>query len=305
MTKPLTHAHYLALLALISSFLFSSTACAASVATAIPDDPTIPEVHITRDGNVTIQGLKVMQRINTTFFTRSEWEDDSFIRWTLKTSPNTEIRRRLGGTMLVSEIKEGDYLYVEGTIESGSTLSINAKRIIDWSDFAAQGTLSGSVREIKIPSKQFSLLQKNYDTVEVFLTATTTVLRNKRPILPSLLKAGDTITSIQGVYDSAKKTMNAQKIVTYIDPNLFVPQNYQGTLKSVPSGSPTSFVLTINGKDLTIVLTEGASVLNKARQTVTFTRWLLGDTVRVYGFIREDNDLLDTIQASIIRNINF
>ena len=272
---------------------------------SIPDDPTIPEVHITKDGKVTIQGLKVMQRINTTFFTRTEWDDDSFLRWTLKTGASTDIRKRFGGTMVVSEIKEGDYLYVEGIIENGSTLSINAKKVIDWSDYAAQGTLSGTVREIKIPSTQFSLLQANYETVDVFLNATTTVLRNRRPVLPSLLKAGDTVSSIDGVYDSSAKKMLAKKIVLYVDPTIFVPQNYQGTLKSVPSGSPTTFTLTINGKDYTVVLTEGANILNYARQSVTFTRWLLGDTVRVYGFIREDSDLLDTIQASVIRNINF
>jgi len=47
------------------------------------------------------------------------------------------------------------------------------------------------------------------------------------------------------------------------------------------------------------------AILNNRRVAVMFDRFLTGDTIRFYGFIREDNDEMDTINASILRNLNF
>ncbi len=282
-----------------------ATSFAATTQVTVPDDPTIPEVHITRDGKVVIQGLKIMQRINTTFFARTIWDDSSFIRWTIKTSAGTDIRKRYGETIQVSEIKDGDYVYAEGVIEGGSGLSINATKIINWSDFTAQSTMSGTIKTITAPSQQFTLLKSNKDLIEVFLNATTSVRRNKFPISAGLLKIGDVVQSIEGTYDSSAKNILAQKITTYINPEIFKSQNYQGILQTAPAGDPASFTLKIDGKNYTVQLSSDAIILNRARQIVTFSRWLVGDTVRVYGNIREDSDYLDTISASIARDINF
>ena len=294
----------LAFVAVLASVAVGTVSAHAQ--TAIPDDPTIPEVHITRDGKVTISGVKVMQRAGTTFYVRTEWGDGSFIRWVLKTGLQTEIKRRYGDPMSVSEIKDGDYLYIEGVIESGSSLSVNAKKIIDWSDHTAQSEFSGTIKEVTKPSQQFTLAKANGQLITVFLSATsTTVYRNRRPISSEYLKVGEVISSIEGVYDYSKGTLLAQKVYTVIDAHIFQPQNYQGVLQSHPTGNPATFTLRIGGKDYTIITSSDVLILNKTRQTVTFDRWLAGDTVRVYGFIREDNDLLDTINASVVRDMNF
>lgn len=277
----------------------------ASAETVFVADPSVPEIHIGKDGRVTIVGMKVMQVVNTTLFTRTSWSN-AFIRWTIKTDPTTDIRKRHGDKMSIREFKEGDYLSAEGYIEGNSALSIVATKLINWSDYTVQSAFSGSVKSIDIPEKKFTLSSTDKGELGVNLTASTSVYRNDRVIHPRYIRVGDSITSIEGTYNTSTKQMESQKINIKISQNIFTAQNYQGILETLPSKTaPVTFSLKIGTKSYKIILADNPIILNKARQSVTFDRFLVGDTVRIWGYIPEDNDELDTIRAEIVRDINF
>lgn len=297
---------YLALVAILGfSGVFTVVDRNVLAETSFEADPTIPEIHIGRNGAVTIEGLKIMQMANTTIFGRTTW-DEAFIRWTIKTSQSTEIKKRLGDKMSVYDFKEGDYISLEGYVEGGAGLSIMATKIVNWSDYTTQSSFSGTIKSIDTPEKQFTLTADKGGTITVTLNSSTRIYRNKREIFPKYLNVGDKITSIEGIYDTSSRVMRADTVNVYIDPKIFEWQNYQGILQTLPSDTkPTTFVLRIGGKDYNIVLSDDPLILNKARSTVTFSRFLVGDTVRIWGHIRADNDELDTIYVEVVRDINF
>ncbi|OHA18592.1 MAG: hypothetical protein A2664_03055 [Candidatus Taylorbacteria bacterium RIFCSPHIGHO2_01_FULL_46_22b] len=285
--------------ALIGSLFAIHTSHAAA-----PEE-TIPEVQITREGLVKIKGLEIQQRANTTFFARTSW-DKSLIRWVIKTDKNTDIRKRFGDKKDITEIKEGDYISIEGSIEGGTSLSVLATKVIDWSDFTSQGSFSGTVGNITTPEKQFTLIKKDGGTIEISINATTTVYRNRREVLPKFIRTGDRVDSITGTYTSNNNQLLAQQITISIDPTIFSWKNYEGTLKTIPSTTkPVTFQVVVGGKEYTVVLYDDALVLNTRRQKVTFERFLAGDTVRIWGHIRADNDELNTINGDVLRNMAF
>lgn len=268
------------------------------------EDTTVPEVFITQSGTTTINDLVVFQLANTTLFARTTW-GQSLLRWTVKTNANTDIRKRYGDPKSVHDIQPGDYLSIEGIMEGGSSLSVIADKIIDWSDYTTKDSLSGTITGIVVPNQEYTLTEKDGSQASIFLTATSTIYRNRREILPKYIRVGDPVTAVNGTYDTVKRQMTATTINITLDPQIFAWQNYQGTLKTLPSGSPATFILTIGGKDYTIVMSSDATILNERRYPATYDRFLAGDTVRVYGHIREDDDQLDTINATVVRDISF
>ncbi len=297
---------YLALVAILGlPGVFMAVGQNVLAETSFEADPTIPEIHIGRNGAVTIEGLKIMQMANTTIFGRTTW-DEAFIRWTIKTNQDTQIKKRLGDKMSVYDFKEGDYLSLEGYVEGGAGLSIMATKIVNWSDYTTQSSFSGTIKSIDTPEKQFTLTADRGGNITVILDSSTRIYRNKREILPKYLNVGDKITSMEGIYDTSSRIMKADKVNVYIDPKIFEWQNYQGILQTLPSDAkPITFILKIGGKDYDIILYDNPLIMNKARNTVTFSRFLVGDTIRIWGHIRADDDELGTIRAEVVRDINF
>jgi hypothetical protein len=84
---------------------------------------------------------------------------------------------------------------------------------------------------------------------------------------------------------------------------LFRARNFEGVVKSIAGQTlPTSVILTVGGEELTVEVPADASVFNKKRLPVSFSRFLVGDAVRVWGARREENHA--TIDADIIRNLD-
>ncbi len=73
----------------------------------------------------------------------------------------------------------------------------------------------------------------------------------------------------------------------------------EGNVKSVSgAGVPTSFVLTVEGKDYTVRVASDTSVLNALWLHTSFSNIRVGDSVRVYGMINSDM----TIDATVVRD---
>jgi hypothetical protein len=290
-----------AILALSVSYLSNG-----ALAQTLAPDPKTPEIHIGRNGKTTIEGLRVVQIANTTIFGRTTW-DESFIRWTIKTDAKTDIKKRFGDSIKVSDLKDGDYLSIEGSVEGGNSISIIATKIINWSDYTSISTYSGLIKRIDEVGKKITVSTARGLDIVVTISPETVVYRNKREINSNYLKIGDKVSDITGLYNSSTGVMAASKIFTEINPSIFAEQNYQGKLITVPNPnvSPVTFSVEINGKEYTVILNSGYTVLNSKREKTTFTRFLAGDTIRLWGAIRSDDDELSTIYADLVRNLNF
>jgi len=138
--------------------------------------------------------------------------------------------------------------------------------------------------------------------VTILVGTTTQIKKGSRAIEMSLVKKGDTVTDVVGIYDHNTKSIDANVMIIYINKKIFVSRNFEGTLKTISVGSPTTLIFNTEGKDYTVVLSDKTEIFNKNRKVVPLKRYLEGDTIRLYGAIREAEEPI--IDAELIRNIS-
>ena len=259
-------------------------------------------VNINSNGDAVILGSKVMQLAGGTLFSRMYW-GDSYVRLTIRTNSSTKFYRATGEATTLSEIAEGNVLDVSGSINSGSdVLTITATSIKNESVQKKQNVFSGKVTSID-PSGSFTLNTASYGDVTVKTDSNTQFIKGSRSLDFNHLLVGDTITKASGDYDIPTKTLQATSIVTFVVPDYYKPKNFQGILQTVTGVTPpTSITVLIDGKSYTVNITSSTSILNAVRNTVLLSRFVSGDTVRIYGAIREVDDPI--IDAQILRNIS-
>ncbi|HEY0220961.1 MAG TPA: DUF5666 domain-containing protein [Candidatus Paceibacterota bacterium] len=260
------------------------------------------EVHITKDGVASITGVKVMQIAGGTFFTRMYW-GDAFVRLTVKTNSKTKFYRGTGEVTSLSEISVGDMLDISGQLSEGDTLGINAGVVKNSSVQKMQNVVSGKVVSVDQGSNKFTLNSEKLGVITVATNSGTKFIKGNRTLDLAHVLVGDTITKIVGDYDIPTKTLAATSATTYVDTQYYVAKNFQGTLKEISSTRvPTSIKLSIEGKIFTVNISEKTSILNTSRNTVSLNRFVLGDTVRIYGTIREVDEPI--IDVEVVRNIS-
>lgn len=117
---------------------------------------------------------------------------------------------------------------------------------------------------------------------------------------------GDTVVLADGVYDYSRNTLSASDIVVFQSKENFQPRNFEGKLKSIDGTSaPTILVVTIAGEDYTVMISSSTKVLKKNRSLVKLARFVVGDTVRFYGAIKENDKILYDkliVPAEVVRN---
>jgi hypothetical protein len=261
------------------------------------------EVHITKDGKVKIEGVKVMQLAGQTIFTRLYW-GDAFVRLTVKTGNNTVFYRATGEKTQLSEIAIDDILNLEGELEPGGSALIVIPTIVrNVSVEKEQLTLSGKVTSVDVGSGRFSMNSKSKGAVIVAVGTTTEFIKGSRAIDLSRIKVGDTIKQTSGDFDYKTKTLNARAVNVFVDMNTFKPKTFEGVISSIAGNTlPTSLSIKISGQIYTVYLNNNSSVLNKEKKATTLSRFEEGDKVRLYGAIREADELL--IDAEVIRNMD-
>ncbi|MCX6701796.1 MAG: DUF5666 domain-containing protein [Candidatus Zambryskibacteria bacterium] len=261
------------------------------------------EVNITKDGTASISSAKIIQVAGSTFFARLYW-GDLYLRLTIKTTSSTKFFRGTGELTTLSEISTGDIVDASGQIDSGSdVLTLTALSIKNSSVQKKQTTFSGKVTGVDLSGRKFMLDVKNFGVITVNINATTQFTKGSRTLDLEHVKVGDIITKTAGDYDLSTKTLVANTVLTYVDLSYYKPKNFEGVLKEV-SGTvaPTSIKVLINGVSFVINITDKTSILSKNRNSTLLSRFILGDTIRIYGAIREVDDPI--IDAGIIRNIS-
>ena len=262
------------------------------------------EIHITPDGHFTATNVVVMQKAGTkNFFSRVTW-GDTFVRLLVLAHDTTTVLKDHGEVSQSNDIQEGDLLDVEGVLAGGGSLTVDASHIRDYALQQATKTLSGTIQSMLSAQTSFILPNKSFGTTVVVVGTTTTITKGARTISFGDLLVGDKILSASGVYTYTTNSLAADTIAVYQDKSVFVPQNFQGTLQSMSATQlPASVTITIQNVQYTAYLSAASSVLNKNKEQTDFSRFKVGDTVRMYGTIRQTN--LHEIDASVVRDLAF
>lgn len=283
------------------------TGCGALLALVLPfavSADTISNLTITKDGVFNGQGLTVFQKAGTTFFTRATW-GQAFVRITILTNASTKVTKSHGEAATVADINEKDVLDVTGKLNfGGDVITINASEIRDDELQTASKELSGTIKSVSGTGDSFVITDKNYGVTTVRLAQGGQITKGARTIFIPDLSAGDKVLSAEGTYDYTSQTLTASYVNVYQDKSIFTSRNFQGTLKSI-SGTdlPTTVVVTVGGTDYTVYLDKNAEVMKKNRSSALLSRFVVGDTVRFYGAIRQTN--FSEVDAEVIRDLNF
>lgn len=262
------------------------------------------EVSVNTKGIVSIKNAVVFYIIGSTLFARTNW-DDAYIQWSLRSTDNMQINKKFGGSANLSDIKVGHVLDVEGQILLGSQgLDISVSKITDQNLENEDGSFFGTVYSADNEGKVFALKMKSGKDITVSMDANTYIKKGTLIYPGSKIRNGDTVLSATGIYHQPTETLKADKIELKMDYSVLTARNFQGTLKSVSSTElPTSIVVNVNGFDYTVYLEKNASILTKWRAKTSLQRYLIGDTVRFYGAIRNTVNQ-DEVDAEVLRNLN-
>lgn len=264
------------------------------------------EIHIRPDGKFYATNVTVTQKAGKgNLFSRVTW-GDAYVRVTVLAHDDTLITKAHGEIASVNDIQEKDILDVEGKLYSGDgVLIINATRIRDNSLQVESKNISGTVLSVNQEQTSLVLANKIFGaTTTVLLSPSASIKKGARTIGFNDISSGDKILSAPGTYDYTSNIFTASSIEIYQEKSIFKERNFQGTLKSI-SGTilPATLTVEIGNADYTVYLAEGASILNSRKKPAGLTRFVVGDTIRLYGAIRPTN--LWEIDASIVRDLNF
>ena len=91
-----------------------------------------PELHIKQDGSITIKSARIEQIAGTTFYISVQWGPLP-MSFTMKTDDGTSVVKRYGGKGAVTQMKQGDYIDVDGQFFIGSDFfGVTAVTVNNW-----------------------------------------------------------------------------------------------------------------------------------------------------------------------------
>lgn len=263
------------------------------------------ELNVGADGVFSAKNLLIYQTAGSAIYARAVW-GQSFVRLTVLVSTSgttTKLVKEHGGTASMSDLKAGDLIDVVGSLQNGAdTLLVNADSVSDHALNTESKDASGIIKSVS--GNTFTMTDKKLGAITVEV-GSSTITKGVRTISAAELAKGDKVLSVSGAYDYSSQTLSAfGGIAVWQDPSVFKAKTFVGVLKQLPGASlPTSLILSTNNGDYQVFLGSSTKVINRAYGATQLNRFAAGDTVRVYGAIREDN--LANIDASIVRDINF
>ena len=284
------------------SFVFLTAHVQSQTTYTAPQNDAVQDFHIDRDGNISVRQAKIMQISGNSFYARY-YVGLAFIRILIKTDRATDVRRRFGDRILIGQIEVGDIINLEGKIENGAdSLSIVASKLVNFSNQKEISSFKGMIIGKGSRDGSFMVLTDNQSQIQINTGTSTQIRKGSRIIPPELVRNGDRVTDTVGTFDHTTKNLEANVLIIHADMSLYHPRNLEGTLKTISPSSPATLVLNTEGKDYTVILSDKTEILNKARKTVSIKRYLEGDTIRVYGAIREAEEPI--IDIEVVRNVS-
>jgi len=276
-------------------YVFNHTAYGA-------DESSLSDISIDKHGQVFMNNAKVTQFMGNTILANLNW-GSTILRVVIKTE-KASVSKKYGETLMVNEIKVGDLINVKGDLESSpDVISIKASMIKDMSDERGARVFSGVVLDRATSTQGYRVSTTDNGIITVGVNQKTAIVKGTKNVGINDIKIGDKIENMEGVFNYSTKVLSADRIKAYLDMSKFLPKNFQGTLKNVSSTVlPTTLTVTIDGIDYTVKLSADCLVLNTKRYVTQLSRFVIGDTVRMYGAIPEGE--LPIINATVLRNIS-
>jgi len=266
-----------------------------------------PELHIKQDGSISIKSARIEQIAGTTFYISVQWGPLP-MSFTMKTDEGTSVVKRYGGIGTVAQMKQGDYLDVEGQFFVGSDFfGVSAVKIKDWLLQEEAGTFAGVITEVNA-NQTFTLRTIDRQLITVKMGASPSIRKGAVDIPFGRLRKGDAVPLAAGVYDYSRNTLTADRITVHQPKADFLPRNFEGTLKQIVSGTlPATFIVTVAGSDYTVKISDKTLVMKKNRTSAELARFVAGDTLRFYGTVREEEKTLSDaliVDAEVVRNLS-
>lgn len=271
--------------------------------TANSYDDSSAEMHVTKDGQVSVEGAKIIQFAGSTIYASTKWGQIT-VRWTIKTNPKTIFLRRAGEVTSIEELSLGDYLTVNGTMDGGSeSIIITASKIRDMSIHKERSIFSGTIIDHATTTQGLILKTIYGNQISLHFSGNTIVAKGTRNIHWSEIQIGDKIINASGTFDRASKILETNSATVFLEMTQFGKRNFQGTLKSLTGTTlPMTAIITVDGKDYNVEFSTDTAIMNKARESAPLARFIAGDTVRFYGAIQESNTGM--IKANLLRNLS-
>ncbi|MDP3661655.1 MAG: hypothetical protein Q8R17_02295 [bacterium] len=287
----------------IFSFVYSVFA----LAPVIPSPKTVGAplaLSIEENGDTVVEGARITQVTGTTIFASQYWGALP-VRWIIRTNEKTSFKHRFGNPLVFSQLSMGDFISVEGTFNGSSdSLGIDAKSIKDWSVSTEGSSFAGTVASAPDNSGAFILQIGDGSTVFVKPKATSTVVRGVVLIASSAIALGDRVLETTGVYNHLDRSLSADSVKIFQDKQKFTARNFEGKLTRLDGVTlPTVAAVVVGSKEYTVYLQEKMLVLRKNKNKTTLQRFVVGDTVRFYGAIREAE--WSVVDAEVLRTLEF
>jgi hypothetical protein len=251
------------------------------------------ELHVAKDGKVSVEGAKVTAVSGNTISVLLSWGGAN-LAGNVQTDANTKFVREKNGGSSLAEIVVGDLLSIRGTLVSLSgQASLAASMVKDWS-IREVSNFSGTVASIDLNAKTF-VLAKTDGNVTVSVAGSAKFLRGKNAMAFADLRVNDKV-AVKGVLNRTTNTVAASSIVAKAPE----PRIFEGKVKSVASSTlPTTMVVTVGNVDHTVRVAADTSLLNKLWLRLGISGIAAGDTVRIYGAEAADG----SIDATVIRDV--
>jgi hypothetical protein len=229
---------------------------------------------------------------------------DAYVRLLVKGSGTTKVLRSTGESASLNEINEGDLLTMEGELESGGTSLVLIPTLIkNSSDQKKQVALSGTVLSVdNTTNSNVVIMTPKYGAVTALLSTTTQIIRGTKVVSITQIKPKDVVKQVTGSLNLGTRQLETSGLVIYLDPNLFVPKLYTVTLSSINGSSTPTLMVSQGGTTYTLLTDSKTTFLNKNKQPVSLSRFVSGDTLRIWGALREGEGFL--IDTEVVRNMN-
>ena len=136
------------------------------------------------------------------------------MRFTMKTDGKTTVVKKYGGVATVASLKVGHYIDVDGDFFYGSDfIGLTGRAVKDYSLTEESESYSGKIIEL---SDSNLVLMAPAQNITVVPASSLVITKGSVNIPWSRLRVGDTVALADGVYDYAKNTLTASKMLIFL-----------------------------------------------------------------------------------------
>ncbi len=171
------------------------------------------EAYISSNGTIVVRGAQVTDISGDTLIAETDF-GDATVTWRVDTDANTKYVSRVGSGSDFDDISDGDYISFSGDLQSGSTLTVDAGVVKNWSLVGnMRMTFYGQVEDpINDDTDRFVLDTDKVDNITVDADSSTIRDEDGDTVSFASLDKGDYVW-VTGIYDPDDDILEASSIV--------------------------------------------------------------------------------------------